>query len=229
MTLRFEAAGTLGGFDGCNRYRGNYTVEGAALCISREIAATMMARPEPMTSRTYAGELRRTAFFAVDDRRLSLRDGMAEEVAGFEADGIRLGGTSWNVLNYNNGKQAVVSLIRGTRITADFANDGRVTGSAGCNRYFASYEIVAGSIRIGPAGATRKFCVHPQGLMDQEARYLEALRAATAFRIESEKLTLRIAGGTLAATLVREAPSRPIHGRPVCRTRSIRGPGSHMC
>ncbi len=46
--------------------------------------------------------------------------------------------------------------------------------------------------------------------MGQETRYLEALQSATTFWIESEKLTLRKAGGTLAATLVRDAPSRPV-------------------
>jgi hypothetical protein len=76
----------------------------------------------------------------VEGNCLILRDSAAVEVAGFEAASFRLAGTSWDVLFYNNGEQAVVSRIGGTWITASFGGVDRVTGSAGCNRYFAAYE-----------------------------------------------------------------------------------------
>ncbi len=40
--------------------------------------------------------------------------------------------------------------------------------------------------------------------MDQEARYLEALRSAATFRLEGGRLTLRAGDGALAVTLVRD-------------------------
>ena len=41
---------------------------------------------------------------------------------------------------YNNGKQAVVSGLADTEVTALFGEDGTLSGSAGCNRYNAPFE-----------------------------------------------------------------------------------------
>ena len=207
VTLRFEEEGTLGGSDGCNRYHGTFSVDGSKIQISPKMAMTMVACPEPLAvrARAYTGALDLAAAFAIEGNRLSLRDSADLEVAGFEAASLRLAGTSWRVLSYNNGKQAVVSLIIGTRITASFGEDGRVTGSAGCNRYFAGYEAEDESITIGMAAATRRFCGDPQGIMDQEASYLAALQSVATLRLEGDKLTLRTADGALALTLVRDA------------------------
>jgi heat shock protein HslJ len=205
VTLRFDADGTLGGFDGCNRYRGAFSVAGTAIHIPSEMATTRAACREPLTRRAsaYAEALGRAASFAVDANRLSLQDAAGREVAVFEAGSLTLAGTAWEVMAYNNGKQAVVSVLGGTRITAHYGDDGRVTGSAGCNQYFAGYEVEGESISIALPGATRRFCAEPEGIMDQEARFLEALRSAASFRLEGERLALRTPDGALALTLVR--------------------------
>jgi heat shock protein HslJ len=206
VTLRFEAEGTLGGFDGCNRYRGAFSTDGTAIHIPGEMATTRAACHEPLMSRAsvYIEALVGAASFAIEGNRLSLQDAAKHEVALFEAGSLTLAGTSWEVMACNNGKQAVVSVLGGTRITAHFGDDGRVTGSAGCNEYFASYEVRGESIRIALPGATRRFCAEPEGIMDQEARFLEALRSAATFRLEGERLALRTPDGALAVTLVRD-------------------------
>ena len=210
VTLRFDADGTLGGFDGCNRYRGAFSVAGTAIHIPSEMATTRAACREPLMSRAsaYAEVLGRAASFAIYSNRLSLQDAAGHEVAVFEAGSLTLAGTAWEVMAYNNGKQAVVSVLGGTRITANYGDDGRVTGSAGCNQYFASYEVKGESISIALPGATRRFCAEPEGIMDQEARFLEALRAAATFRLEGERLALRAPDGALVLTLVRDATAR---------------------
>ncbi|MGH3142256.1 MAG: META domain-containing protein, partial [Gaiellales bacterium] len=40
------------------------------------------------------------------------------------------------------------------------------------------------TIEIEPAGATRKFCPEPEGVMDQEAAYLSALADASSYRVD---------------------------------------------
>jgi heat shock protein HslJ len=75
-------------------------------------------------------------------------------------------------------------------VTAEFSADGRVTGSAGCNRYFAGYSTSGNRISVTDAGSTMMFCGDPEGLMVQEALFLGQLAASTAFRIEGTKLTL---------------------------------------
>src|SRR5438105_3558518 len=74
----------------------------------------------------------------------------------FRAQSHDLAGTAWNVTGYNNGKQAVVSVVTGTHLTAVFDPKGHVSGSAGCNSYTGPVKLSAPSITIGPLSATRK-------------------------------------------------------------------------
>jgi heat shock protein HslJ len=114
-----------------------------------------------------------------------------------------LAGSSWNVIGYNNGNQAVVSVLIDTEITANFGHDGMLTGSAGCNDYSAAYTTNGADITIGPVAATRKFCAEPADLMDQEQQYLAALQTAATCKIEANRLELRAADEALAADFAR--------------------------
>ena len=112
-----------------------------------------------------------------------------------------LEGTEWTVINFNT-TQAVTSPILGTEITAGFA-EGRISGSAGCNRYTAGYTVTPGSdaMSIGPAAATRALCTEPPGIMEQEAAYLAALPTVQTHRTEGGNLILERDGGIRVATL----------------------------
>ncbi len=93
-----------------------------------------------------------------------------------------LEGQLW-VLSSYQGRDVLPS----TEITATFA-DGRVSGSAGCNRYSASYTISGSQLLISSAGSTRKLCQIPEGRMAQERDYLEALRSTATYQIQGEQL-----------------------------------------
>lgn len=116
-----------------------------------------------------------------------------------------LAGTRWEVVAYNNAKQAVVSVLAGTRISASFGADGQVTGNAGCNRYFASYRQQGAELTVGMAATTRMFCAEPSGLMRQESLYLDALRSGATLAIDGDRLELRTADRTLAVILERRS------------------------
>ena len=80
-------------------------------------------------------------------------------------------------------------VVPGTRVTAVFAPDDRVSGTAGCNRYFGSAAVAAESVEMGAIGATRMAC-SAEGVMAQEDAYLAALGGARAFRIQGAELRL---------------------------------------
>lgn len=84
----------------------------------------------------------------------------------------------------------LVPVLAGTGVTAEFSADGRITGSAGCNRYFAGYSTGGNRITVSDAGSTKMFCGKPVGVMVQESLFLTHLTSATAFRIEGTILTL---------------------------------------
>ncbi len=92
------------------------------------------------------------------------------------------------------------AVLPGTTIDASFADDGRITGIAGCNRYSAPCTRDGERLAIGPAVATRMFCGSPEGIMEQEAAYLAALARAAGVRFAGDTLTLVDADGAELAS-----------------------------
>jgi heat shock protein HslJ len=85
-------------------------------------------------------------------------------------------------------------LWAGTEITAAF-DDGQVRGSAGCNSYGGAYTLEGSELRLGSLEATEMWCAEPEGVMDQEQRYLDLLREANRYRIDGNQLWLDSGGG----------------------------------
>jgi heat shock protein HslJ len=79
-------------------------------------------------------------------------------------------------------------VVSGTTPSATFSADERVSGSAGCNRYFGSARVAGSSLSVGPLGSTMMACA--QDVMDQEALYLAALQAATFYSVQGSELRL---------------------------------------
>ncbi len=109
---------------------------------------------------------------------------------------LKLGGTAWTATGIAS-KGGVAALIAGSKATLNFAADGTLSGSAGCNSYTGRYEVTGNQVKFPTAFAsTRKMCVNP-GVMDQEQAFLKALSASTTGHIDGKKLELRDAGGAL--------------------------------
>lgn len=204
VTARFEG-GRVQGTDGCNRYTAPYTVAGSTLQVGPRAASTQMACPPAVMKQAdaFMTALTRANRFRVVDGQLQLAAADGTVVTTFAAQPQSLAGTSWRVLSYNNGKQAVVSVLTGTTLTMAFSKDGRVSGSAGCNQYTATYAHTGQKLTIGPAAATRKLCTQPDRVMEQESQFLKALETVATARFEGDRLELRTASGALAAILTK--------------------------
>ncbi len=97
--------------------------------------------------------------------------------------------TTW-IAEDINGK----GVIDNAQSTFSVAADGKVSGSGGCNRFFAQAEVKDDKIKIGKAGATMMAC--PPALMDQERKFFAALEGAATYRIDGDgKLFLVDANG----------------------------------
>ena len=122
---------------------------------------------------------------------------------------VALAGTRWKLQAVNNGRQAVVSVLLGTEITAIFESDGAVSGSAGCNSYSGTYTVAGDGIGFGPLATTRMACEPP--IMEQEQAYLAALQATTRYTLAGDQLILQDGTGARQAAFVTAvpAPSRP--------------------
>lgn len=205
-TLRFEG-GRAAGTDGCNRYTTTYSPSGGRLQFAAPAASTMMAcAPEVMDqARAFASSLAATRGYRVADGQLLLLGPDGAVVARFAPQPQELAGTSWRVIGYNNGRQAVVSVLDGTQVSIAFAADGRMSGSAGCNNFMGTYALSGSSLKLGPAAATRRMCAQPDGIMAQEQQFLQALETVATMRREGDRAELRTADGALAVSLRIEA------------------------
>ena len=123
--------------------------------------------------------------------------GDSEESADGGTGGAIAGG--WVVTGLHSGS-SFVDPIAATEITAVFLEDGRLSGSAGCNGYSTAYTTDGASITIEPAAATKKFCGEPEGLMDQEAAYLTALGEAAEYSVDGSTLELLDGAGSQLVT-----------------------------
>ena len=109
-----------------------------------------------------------------------------------------LADTSWELVSLN-GKD----LIEGTAITLVFT-ESYLGGQMGCNGYGGSpdtgkYNIKRdGTFQIGdPFAVTVQLCTDPEGIMEQEAEYIETLMAASHFQIVDDLLEIKNEAGEI--------------------------------
>lgn len=193
------ADGVIAGSTGCNRYHAPCSIDGSALEIG-PAAMTMMACDPERTAveRAFTAALAGVRAWALEHDELRLLDGDGRPVLRFRAAvGPAFVGTAWVADGINNGRGGVASLVEGTQVTATFRDDGRVTGTGGCNRYFGPYERAGEAVRIGPLAGTRMACPDPPGAAAQEAAFLAAMERATTWSIREDRLELRDGGGAL--------------------------------
>ena len=207
ITATFQN-GRVTGSSGCNSYGAPYVANGSSIMILAT-AVTLRACGSP------PGIMEQEIAYQAHLRHVSSFEATADQLTLYDDDGLALltfvpqvqtplEGTGWTVLDYNNGRGAVTSVMAGTELTAQF-NGGSLTRSAGCNNYSASYALNGNNIAISPAATTRLFCPSPEGVMDQEGAYLAALERANMYRIEGDRLFLETAEGNRVASFIADS------------------------
>ena len=118
ITAEFDEEGRVSGSSGCNSYNTTYEIDGNQIVFSKEIIGTLMACPDPVMEqeRVYLEALGAAATFEIVDEELTLFDPDGNPLARFQAVSQDLAGTSWEVISYNTGTEAVTSVIIGTEI-----------------------------------------------------------------------------------------------------------------
>jgi heat shock protein HslJ len=126
-------------------------------------------------------------------------------LAGCSSTGesARLEGTIWALESYQNADGETVDALPDSGAGADFEN-GEVSGTSGCNRFFGSYEVDGDSISIGPLGSTLMACPGP--LMDQEIGFMTSFQSAATYEISGDTLTMSNADGEVVVTFVESEP-----------------------
>lgn len=189
--------GQVLGTAGCNHFFASYTVATAGEITISAAGSTMMACAEEVMAREsqFLAALQAATGYALADGVLTIQyeGGSLQFTARIAPADLSLEGVEWQLTTFVSG-EAASSLLLDTQITAVFTQ-GQVSGTAGCNRYFGSYEVNGEAITISPLGSTRMACA--EEIMAQESGFLTALPAATTFQIEGEQLTVVYDAGSL--------------------------------
>ena len=120
-------------------------------------------------------------------------------LAGCQELGSPLEDYEW-VLTKHGKYWEPLDVLPGTEITAFFDSETKeISGSAGCNTYFGSYEVDGLSLTVaGPLAVTEMWCGEEAG--EQERVYLEALQEAVNFKLTHGNLRIEGNGWQLDFT-----------------------------
>ena len=114
-----------------------------------------------------------------------------------------LGGTYWILLSYVDADSNTALVLPNTVINVEFTAE-QITGSAGCNRYFAAYQIDGDALTFGPIGATKMAC--GESVDRQEIQYFNALESVGTYNVEGDHLHLINAEGTTVLAFEKSEP-----------------------
>jgi len=110
---------------------------------------------------------------------------------------------TWTLISTLAG-MGTTNVIPGTTVIATFAEDGTVSGFAGCNNYVASYQSRVNTLTIGTLATTLKNCNSPAGIMNQEQIFLTNLKGAATFTTTGDILSISDANGKTLLTFRKE-------------------------
>lgn len=116
-----------------------------------------------------------------------------------------LAGTEWRVTDIG-GKAPETGIAS----TISFNEGGRVSGRAGCNRFFGSVALDGAAMKFGAIGSTRMACPGPA--MQQESLFLAALAKAERYEMQGAELLIYAQGFTKPLRFAREgaAAAKPL-------------------
>jgi heat shock protein HslJ len=109
--------------------------------------------------------------------------------------------TNWTLQSLEDNTGILVPAMSGTEVTAAFDREGRLSGNAGCNNYFAAYTTKDYQLTITGIGSTKMFCSGP-GVMQQESAFLADLGRASSFRVSDSFLKFYDASGKTVLVFV---------------------------
>jgi heat shock protein HslJ len=195
VTAQFSKDGNLSGFGGCNSFFGPYELNGEEIKIG-PLGSTMMACEKGMNQEAIVLAALQLAYkiaFTPQGRLEIFYDAGSgnERKLVFTESQKSLVDTLW-VLEAFGKPDNPSAPETGTMITAQFSEEGILSGAAGCNRYTTSYVAKDGRMAIEMPANTTMACTKG---MEQEAAYMQALMEAESYTINGGTLEITYGGG----------------------------------
>jgi heat shock protein HslJ len=198
-------SGVVAGTTGCNEYSAAYTANLNEIKINlpdmtdRQVCSPGLEEQEQQfflgmnAAREYS-ILGNTLFMPYDEGRQVLVFAATQTQVAGKRPLSDLDGTQWYLHFINDSP-----IIPGTTIDALFTINpdgaaGRIAGSAGCNTYNAAFTQEIG---VQTSLSSSSICFTPDGVMDQENNYLNALNRAYGYWLTNNQLVINTGLGAL--------------------------------
>ena len=194
-TLTFLDGGELAGSTGCNRFTGTWEQDGASISLDTG-ATTLAACIDPAVAAQEQALLAlvpQVETVEQTDESLTLIDGEGTAVLAYRAALTGLAGTSWTASGINNQTGAVESTALTPTVTAEFGEDGTVSGFTGCRDFTGSWQVDGDTFGVTDVATEGSECTGDEAAIEQS--YLAALSAATTLQIQGSTLNLRDSDG----------------------------------
>jgi heat shock protein HslJ len=194
--IAFLADGTAAIQADCNSVTATYTVEDSSISIIPG-ASTLAMCPSDSQDQEFVQQLSNAAVFFFQDNDLFIDQFASAGTMRFVLPSSTEAGSGGPIIPGATGitfrviafgpLQVASPILPGTTITVLFDDAaGTVSGNAGCNTYTGQVDTSGGGIRIGPIASTAMACA--EDVMAQEAAFLAALQATTAYEWVQERV-----------------------------------------
>lgn len=196
--------GKISGFDGCNRFSGDYRLHEGRVIVEDHMISTMMFCSEELMENANAmrNTLAQMPRYVIDGgEELTFLSSKGDALIRFSPLSREMDAGSYEVLYYNDQKGKVLAVLPANSITMQLDENGRLFGKSGCNHYTTSYSLKGKNIHIGFAATTRKVC--EENLMEQEIGFLTSLYKSEKWVHHDGRIEFRDENNTLMAVLIK--------------------------
>ena len=200
VTLLLED-GEASGSGGCNNYFGGYTLDATSLTFG-PIGSTMMfcEGSAGEVEAAYFDNLAAVATWANTGGSLVLGGADGQPILTFlpaaPAPEANIEGVTWLLTSQAvDGQLAALPMGDPPLLVSLRMEEGRASGTGGCNNYFGGYTLDGSSLTFDAMGATQMFCEGPAG--EVEAAYLANLALVASWASDGSTLSLADAEGAV--------------------------------
>jgi len=102
---------------------------------------------------------------------------------------------AWRLVQYGGPDQWAFP-VTGTHVTIEIdLASGSISGTAGCNSFRGTVSHDGPLLTVGPLAMTKKMCIEPEGVMQQETALAHALQAVSGYSVAGDTLYLTYGSG----------------------------------
>lgn len=116
----------------------------------------------------------------------------------------------WDLVSLND---EIYNVKTDNKILIDFSQQGRVSGTSGCNRYFGNFttSTTGNSLEFGPLAGTKMAC--EDEINQWETKYLKTLEGVNGYMFNDNKLILTTNGSPVAEFVQSNAAPDELTGK----------------